>query len=239
MLLALPVWAKPLEILTLEFAPYAYAENGQAKGFVTEIVREAFRRMDQPIEIKVLPWARCLLYMEFGKADATFPMFRTAERETYTDYTSEPLIYEYKSLFVHHTSDISYSGNFDDLKHYTFGKVSEFGSGPIFDQAEKEGLKVDLTSSAEQNVLKLINQRFDILVDDKYVIMAILQRMGQQEQLRYIGDLEAVPSYLGFSKLRNHQELLKKFEQTLTEMKADGTYQRIIKKNFLGLEPGK
>ncbi len=55
-----PNFAETLELVTLQYPPYEYEENGEVKGLAVEIVKEVFKRLDQPISIKVYPWARSL-----------------------------------------------------------------------------------------------------------------------------------------------------------------------------------
>ena len=50
--------AVALELVTLQYPPYEYLENGEVKGVAVEIVQEVFTRMNKPITITVHPWDR-------------------------------------------------------------------------------------------------------------------------------------------------------------------------------------
>lgn len=42
--------------------------------------------------------------------------------------------------------------------------------------------------------------------------------------------MSPIPSYLAFTKKKDHNETIAKFEVELQQMKKDGTYDRIIQK---------
>lgn len=44
--------------------------------------------------------------------------------------------------------------------------------------------------------------------------------------------IEATPSYIAFSKLREHAWLRERFDEALREMKQDGRYEAIIDNYF-------
>lgn len=228
-------WAQtPLNILTLEFPPYAYTENDEIKGFAVELVREAFDRMDVAMEIHILPWARSIRYLQDGDADGLFAMIKTDERATFADYPENPLVYENRSFFVHKDSDITFDGNLQELREYQIGDVRGFSHGEQYDNAVKEGVltNIDYTNFNEQNVKKLVNNRLDLIISDKYIVWDLLRQMDAQGTLKHLYDLEQIPSYLAFSKKRHLTGVITRFDQAMTEMKADGTYDRIITEFF-------
>ena len=51
---------KPLELVTIDFPPYVYKENGIIKGFNVDILKAVFNEMEMQIDIKFIPWARGL-----------------------------------------------------------------------------------------------------------------------------------------------------------------------------------
>ncbi|WP_325205871.1 hypothetical protein [Vibrio sp. 03_296] len=59
-----------LEIVTLEYPPYIETRDDVVSGVAVTLVEHAFAKLQQPIKITVLPWARALNYVESGQADA-------------------------------------------------------------------------------------------------------------------------------------------------------------------------
>ena len=99
LLTAQSVVAEPLRIVTLEQPPVQYEEQGVIKGIAVDIVREVFGRMQQPVTLKVYPFARSLHIIRKGGADAIFAIVKNPERELFLDYPDEVLIEQTGTLF--------------------------------------------------------------------------------------------------------------------------------------------
>jgi len=229
----------PLNLVIFDYAPYNYEEGGDAEGFATDIVRETFRRMEIPVSITAVPWARGILKMKKGTVDGIFTIYRKAEREKFADFSEEVLVVELVSLFVLADSPITFDGDLVTLlKQYQFGTVRGYSYGKAFDEARKlEGIKKPTeTATSEQNVLKLLKKRYSIMVNDKYVALDILRRLNKTERVKeLIPSVQEVPAYLAFSKASkypNLREIRTNFDAALRQMKVDGTYDQIIDSFF-------
>lgn len=222
-----------LMFVTMNYPPYAYESNNKIQGFNIDILNEIFTRMNVKIEYKVVPWARAVKMIQEGDADAIFPFFKTKERELFTDYpnhfTTEPI-----AMFVLKESKIQYSGNLSQLSQYKFGRVRGYSSGKEFDDAVKNNIvKIDKATHSELNLKKFFKKRFDILVDNKYVILDQLKKQNSLDKIEELSPLLIdSKAYLGFSKKRNHAEIIEKFNFFLKEIKLDGTYEKIINSYF-------
>lgn len=228
-------FAVPLELVTLQYPPYEYEENGEVKGIAVEIIQKAFKRMQQPISITVLPWARAIHKIEHGEADAIFTAFKTSERETFAEFSNEILMPQIVSLFVKKNSRIVFDGNISKLSQYQFGAVRKVSYGESFDTAVKnEVLKnIQLVTIGKQNFLKLLRDRIDIVVSNKYGALDILKQLNKLDMVQELSpELQSIPSYIAFSKKRNLSAIRDKFDATLKQMKNDGTYDKIINSYF-------
>ncbi len=227
--------ARPLELVTLQYPPYEYKENGEIKGIAVEIVRTAFHKMKQPIKIKLYPWSRAIRKVEIGDSDAIFTAYKNPSREKFSDFSKEVLMPQVISLFVVKDSPIKFDGDLSKLAKYNFGAVREVSYGSVFDQAVKSG-KIpppELISTGEHNMRKLLGRRFEILVSNKYGALYILKKMNKLDQVRELSpQIQSVPSYIAFSKKRNLASIRDKFDVVLAQMKQDGTYDKIIKDFF-------
>ncbi len=226
--------AEPLTLLTMEYPPYMYSENGDVKGFVIELIHEAFRRMDQPITIQVVPWIRGLKAMRRGSADGLFTVFKNPEREQFLDF-SDVLVQETVSLFVLQKSSIAFNGDLKQLSQYNFGVVRGFSYGKKFDSAVKNNIisNIDDVTTAEMNVKKLVGNRFDIMISDKYSMYYLLKKSGLKHAVKELSPaIEVSPAYLVFSKKRTLKSVRETFDATLLIKKKDGTYDKIIETFF-------
>lgn len=228
-------YGKTLELVTLEYPPYEYTENRKIKGIAVDIVKEAFRRMNQTINITVLPWARAINMIEHSKADAIFTAYKNQQRELFADYSKEVLMYQTMSFFVKKGSPIIFDGNIGSLKNYMFGTVIKVSYGKKFDDAKNNKIldKIVETSSVRQNILMLTHGRIDIWVNNKYGGLFELKKMNLTHKVAELHpEVEKIPSYIAFSKKRKLSVYRDKFDTILAQMKKEGTYDEIIQAFF-------
>ena len=227
------LFSKTLTFVSTDFPPYAYSEDDKIKGFNVEILTEIFDRMDIKINYSILPWARAVLMVKEGQADAIFPFFKNKKREEFTDYpnsfTSEPI-----AMFVLKDSSITYDGELSKLSAFKFGRVIGYSSGEKLDKAiEDKIIKIETVRSSKLNIRNLLRNRFDILVDNKYLILHALKKINKQNEIKQLEPILATTkAYLGFSKRKNHKKIIVQFNIILKEIKKDGTYDRIIGSYF-------
>ena len=225
--------SKTLNIVTIDFPPYAFKQNGKVIGFNVEILNHIFSKLNIKIKYHILPWARAVKMIKHGEADAIFPFFKNKKREVFTDYphsfTSEPI-----AMFVLKNSNIIYKGNLSQLSSYTFGRVRAYSSGETFDAAVKRGIfQLEIANNSEQNLKKFFRKRFDILVDNKYYVLSSLKRLNKLGEVRQLKPILTDNSaYLGFSKSLNHSEIINNFNSILKSMHEDGSYNKILKSYF-------
>jgi len=224
-----------LELVTLQYPPYEFLEDGEVKGVAVEIVQEVFKRMSMPINIALYSWDRSLDMIKKGAADAIFTIFKNPERETFLDYSHEVLIPQVVSLFVTKDSNIVFDGDLNKLSMYTFGVVHKVSYGSIFDDAVKNGViqSIETSETGEENMKKLLQGRCDILVSNRYGALDIVKRMNNMDQVKELTPaIQSVPSYIAFSKKRCLTSLRDEYDIILKNMKDDGTYNKIITTYF-------
>ena len=230
MLLTLQSLATPLQIVTLEQPPLEYEEDGAIKGIAVDIVNEAFARMQQPVTLKLYPFARAMEMMKTGETDAIFAIVKTAERELFLDYPSEALIEQTATLFVRKNDPIQFQGDLQELRDYRFGIIRGATYGEKWKEAVSTGVisKIEMVTDYRQNVLKLADNRIDAMIGPRLTILYVAKELGQQDAIKELATIEIVPTYLTFSKTRLAPAIKEQFERILKELKSDGTYDKII-----------
>ncbi|MCE2593669.1 transporter substrate-binding domain-containing protein [Motilimonas cestriensis] len=224
-------FAQKIDLVTLQYPPYQYESAGEVKGIAVDIVKEAFGRLGIKAEIRVLPWSRAIRYIEQGQADAIFTAFKTPEREKFADYSNEILLWQTISLFVRSDSTLEFNGDLKTLRGMTVGVVKGVNYGKSWDAAMNEGVfnSVELSNEGEQNMRKLLVGRVPIIVSNRFGAYANVNKTAQLNDIRELKPaLEHIASYIAFSKKRNLALTRDQFDQTLKQMKQDGSYQRII-----------
>ncbi|MCL9781188.1 transporter substrate-binding domain-containing protein [Vibrio sp. S4M6] len=228
--------AKTLQLVTLDYPPYIYNNNGKVDGIATRVVEEVFRRLNQPIEIQILPWARSIHYLKTGKADAIYTIFKTPERLAFADYSQLVLFDQNIALFTNANQDIAFNGELKELSEYIFCVEIGVSYGKIFDEAVKSGLitKMTETRSARQCMNLLLRKRVDIWINNHFGGLAIAK---SESALPYIhtlaSSIQSTPSYIAFSKINQHQKIRDQFDRVFQEMIKDGTYDNIVAE-FIG-----
>lgn len=128
-------------------------------------------------------------------------------------------------------SPIRYNGDLQILREYTIGAVIGVSYGALFDDAAKQGTfaKITRTNSSEANAKMLLLERFDIWVSNREQALFIMEKLHITNEIVELKPIiEAVPSYMAFSKKRELADIRNRFDEILAEMKADGTYEAII-----------
>ncbi len=233
------VAADTLEIVTLQYPPYEYEENGKTKGIAVDLVRAAFKKIEQPVSISVMPWIRALIMIEKGNVDAIFTAFKTPEREKFADYSKEVLMPQEVSLFALKDSKVTFDGDLSKLYGYLVGMVRKVSYGKKFDDFARENKEVKLyvIKTGELNMNMLLIKRIDILISNRHGAYFILSNMGRTEEVEELKPVvESVPSYIAFSKKRNLAAVRDKFDKALAGIKAQGEYDRIIAEFYENLK---
>lgn len=219
-----------IKIATLDWEPYI-GQNLKSEGFLAEITREAFKRSGYTVEYVFLPWKRAVLKAENGDYDGYFPAYWSKEREDksiYTDVISSGPV----GFFKVKGRDISFS-TLKDLTPYKIGVVRGFVNTPEFDTASYLN-KSEVTSDI-QNIKKLLKERVDLIVADKFVGFYLLNKylphmVGQMEFLS--PPLQDKKLYICMSKKTSRpHEKVAAFNKGLNEIINDGTFEEIMMKH--------
>lgn len=223
--------SEPVVLVTAQYPPFSYEEDGQQKGLAVDLVREAFARMRQPLRIEFVPFARAIEMVKSGEADGIFPFALSEDRKVFALFSSEKLLVDPGSLFVRADSTITFDGDYAKLSPYTIGMQRGTNHGPAFMQAlSTYNIKTDPAENQERNITKLVAGRFDIAVGPRLVVLYAARQAGKAGEIKllYSGVSEGF-AYLGVSRLRNREALLQQFDQTLRRMRQDGSYEKIVR----------
>ncbi len=227
-----------LELAIMEYPPYEYQEQGKLKGVSVELVREVFKRLNEPINIQLLPLSRGLKYLKFGQIDGLFQILKHPERMAYAEFTEVALMEETVSLFALQNFRVNFDGNLMSLSALRFGVRDTFSYGNRFDRAVRTGVLTRVTSdkSTERLLMLLNRRRIDLVVGDTINIPYLYRKLQSDLsglKLTAIKGLtpviQSTPTYLAFSKVRQHHDLARRFDLILLEMKRDGSYLNILR----------
>jgi len=220
----------PLLIVSPESHPYAYREGSATKGVLHDLVTEAFRRAQRPIEIRFLPWARCMEDVRKGRADAMFVMYKTPERERDFSFPEESLTDLRERIFVRRNANFELLDDFSNFTGRRIGMLNYTVHGARLSQAiaQHRIASLESVSSYEAMVGMLASGHLDLLIGVDDAIIDAARYQGLTDRIREIDPvIDTIPAYMVFARRPELAEASRDFDRALHEMKADGTYDRI------------
>ncbi|MCP4401338.1 MAG: extracellular solute-binding protein [bacterium] len=228
-----------IRLVTAEREPYI-GKNLPNKGYIYELISEAFRRVGYKTEISFYPVARATYLIDKGWRDGFVPVYYDKSlQEKY--FFSNPFPGGTLGLLTRKSSAPNSLEPHDrppalhDLQAYTFGVVRGSVNTPEFDNADF--LKKDFATSDIQNLLKLSKDRVDFAVIDKYTAADIMvhklpHMIGEFEFMN--PPLALKPFYIAFSKnAPGFQQRTKDFNRGLQTIVDDNTLEKILYKHGL------
>lgn len=220
------------------FWPISYEEKGKAAGPYNEIVYEAFKRMGQPVDIRLLPWKRCIRLIERGKAMIIIGPFYSKDRAEYMEYILSTPIYKLNtSLFLR--KEDAKSGLYRGAESL-YGRKIGIMRGAVyseeFEKAKRDGkLTAVELPNVEQMILMARKGRLDAFLHTTSVCKAYLEKHQLDNQFIAL-EPKVTPdrsAYLAFSRAalsgEQAKRLFAELEKTLADMKKDGTLSRMGK----------
>lgn len=237
--------AQPIDVIVYSddsYPPYSYAEKGEAKGIYPEIFRKAFAQMPQyRVEIKPVPWKRGLKMLETGEGLALFPpYFRPLERP-YVKY-SAPVLAESVAVFCSAAiaDRVERKRWPEDYFGLRFGINAGFSlGGDAFNQAAKNGqIILDPAAGNRVNLEKLILQRVDCYINDRYSILWEWRHINAEglnrdgAKIVETAVVAAEQGYLGYTDRDNgrfpfKEDFITELNKIIESMRRTGEIQRI------------
>ncbi|CAM3665883.1 Amino acid ABC transporter substrate-binding protein [Pseudomonas reidholzensis] len=200
-------------------------------GLATSIVTTALQRAGYASEFEQVPWARALKGVGDGRYDVLVNAWYDDSRTAIGTFSKAYLSNRIR-LLKRQGEAFDYTRQ-ADLYPYTIAVVRGYAYAPGFDSDTRlSRVEVRNFSSA---VRMLAAGRVTLAVEDEYVARYNLQREPQQ-----VRDAVAfVERPLGENSLHilvslkhpEHQRIVRRFERAIAAMKADGSYQRLMRQH--------
>ena len=212
------------KVVAAEFPPLTTNAGGQPGGVVLEIVREAARRMGIALEFSFLPWQRAQLETQTRNDVLIIPFTRTPSREAQYQWVAPVL--EFHTVLVTLAKPPS---SIEEARSLVVGYVR----GTSFkDEAEQAGLPyIEETDDDVTNARKLKLGRIGAWITTDLMAHGVYRQAGfDPAELKYGPSLGPVKiSYLAASR-EFPKEVAKKLANGIDQMRADGSYQAIVKR---------
>lgn len=221
-----PVLAAELFAAEENNYPLAYAAPN-ARGFYPTLLAEAFTRMGMAIEVTPMPWPRAMAGGEAGQWGIA-DIYPTPDRRTRLDF-SDPLLEEETVLYVLKGREFPYDG-LQSLQGRTIGVMRGWSYGAAFDEKVAQRLFIAApVDKPAQNFAKLAFGRLDAVAMVRQGADQAIAEAGLEGRVVALSrPLSSNPGCIAFAKSAKKSDLLRRFNQTLATMRADGSYQKIV-----------
>ncbi len=211
---------QPLVLTTSMTSPLAKSDQ---TGFYDQVLIEAFRRIEQPVQISHLPTERSITNANSGITDGEFPRILGLDR-LYPNLIAVPeKIDDFKFVAFTWRSDIQLE-NWASCKPYNVAIVRGW---KILEANLKDVKSLDRVKNQELLFSLLAKQRTDMVVYSRFEGQEMVERLGLQSVRAIEPPLATRAMFLYLHK--KHLPLIPKLTETLQAMKHDGAYDRILK----------
>jgi len=165
-----------------EWPPYQ-SEHLKYFGVASRIITEAFALEGIKVIYGYYPWKRSYRNAENGLWDGTFLWFDTPERRK-SFYISDPVI-DVQYVFFHLKNYNFNWNNIEDIKGIDIGATIGYNYGEYFEKAEKSKIiRVQRVPKDEQNFLKLLNGRIQVLINELETGYDLIQNKFSPDQIK-------------------------------------------------------
>lgn len=224
------VFSETLTLATLNWQPF-YGRDLEENGFFAALSREAFKRAGYELELVFLPWKRALEMAKQGQYDGLLGAYYEEDRAK--DFYFTAPIAQNEEVFIQKKGrGITYT-DIQELKKVKIGGIR--GAAPISELIAK-GFDVKEVAYDLISIRMLFADRVDVIIIGKQYFNYMLNNENELKTLQGKFDIIMPPFksyalYCPITKKRSDaQEIVDRFNTALESMKADGTYDSILKR---------
>ncbi|TSA25098.1 ABC transporter substrate-binding protein [bacterium] len=214
-----------LQIITEDFAPFNFrSEDGEITGQSTEIVQEILSRLNLKIDIHLMPWNDGYELALSEPDVALYSTFRTTEREELFQWVG-PIGADEYVFYALKNSGLSINSLEDAKKVQAIGVVQNDARHQFLKQNNVTNLK--LYQNDAECYRALASGDVDLVVGSSETMAQMARQAGvDPSELKPVYSLRKTPLYITFNK-NTSKDIVKQWQDTLDEMKRDGTFDEI------------
>ena len=224
-----------------DYPPLIYrGTDGKPAGIFYDIMTEAFRRLEIPLQVEVYPWARAQKIVASGKADGMVTVLTDSRRLLF--HGSDPILLASEHIFVNKNNPrIKEIMAIRSLKGILPFKVVEIiGSG--WTKENLIGANIIWVPTMDNAFNMLIKNRADIFIANRFTGADFLKKKmreagpyaeGYKNIVSTPYPLKTIAFRLLVQKDSPFVNIIEKFNETLHQMQLDETIQHIIERTQL------
>lgn len=225
---------KPLSFATdATYPPFeSLAPSGQMQGFDVDIIKALCNKMQTQCTFTNQSFDSLIPSLQLGKFDVIFGAINiTDERAKQVDFTNP---YYMNSVSMVAMKDKNLAMDPTNLKGKTIGVQGGTTLSQYLQDTYGNKIKVNTYASEESAFLDLTSGRVDAVMGDTPLIDAWLKK--NSDKYTVVGQPVTSEKYFGkgygIAVKKGNADLLNKLNAALAAIKADGTYNKIVKQYF-------
>lgn len=219
--------AASLRLLSEEFPPITFTQNGVAKGLGVDVVEEIQRRLGQRQSIEFMPWSRAYREVQGPGQMALFTVARTSVREPLFKWVG-PVVTFYSAIYAPAQGGMRLR-SLDDAKR--FESVLVVRDWYTAEELTSLGFKNLVPVSDPVTALRmLLAKRAPLYATERQSMPGIMAQAGvPEESVDTVYTYASAQGYIAFSK-DTPDALVKAWADQLDAMKRDGSFAAIYKR---------
>jgi len=210
-----------------DWYPYSAARNNQAEGLAVDVVKAAFAAAGAGVQLKLLPYARCMDEVKKGNEIGCFDT-NNSDPNYQADfvYHKEPLFIGRIAVYA----PAAFSGTVDvkGLEGHSVGVTIGYSYGVAVDSNTK--IKKQPAETDIQNLMKLAAGRVEFaLLYDKVADTLVAENKDKfAGKFKAVGVVSEDGLYISFSKIHpKAAEAMAAFNKGMSTIRSNGTYKKI------------
>lgn len=208
------------------YYPFTFLEDDEVQGFEVDIWNEIGKRLGNKVEYKTASFSGLFGMLDSDKIDVISNQITITDERKEKYYFSDPYVESGTQIVVKSGNDSIKS--LDDLNGRNVGVDLGSNYEEIL-KSKNTGSNIITYQSTDTAFNDLIIGRIDAVVIDK--ISALININEKNLPLELAGEpFEKVVNAMVFAKSNSNVELIKEVNEILSDMKKDGTLERISNK---------
>jgi polar amino acid transport system substrate-binding protein len=225
--------AEELTVVTEEWPPYNYTEEGRIIGVVTEVVRAVLEKTDLKWEIQMFPWARAYKMAQMQENVMIYTIFKLPNREHLFKWIKIEGLSTQMYLYSPSSRPDIQIACLEDAKKYKTGVTRETSTHHfLISKGFQEGVNLFPVTSEIQNAFKADPKRqsLDLTTGDRLSLAMWLKKYNfpadywQRQVFLFKEDF-----YMGFSQ-KTPDAVVEKVRTALKQIQSEGILDAILEK---------